>query len=275
MQDDECVRFLQWALPRMHMRWPGFRKVRKRVCKRLARRLAALDLADLEAYRHFLGQHADEWRHLDGLCQVVVTRFYRDKRVFAELTARVLPQLASQTRGADRGQLRAWSIGSASGEEAYTLAIIWQQILRERFPQLRLCTLGTEIDPGLIARARRACYAAGTLKNLPPDLRAPAFTETDDEYCLKQEYRADVEFREQDIRAQLPDESFDLILCRNLVFTYYAEDRQRQILDRILTRLRPGGWLVLGVHETLPDDRLELETVDRRLGLYRRAQVTK
>jgi chemotaxis protein methyltransferase CheR len=269
LQDTDCVTFLQWAMPQMKMRWAGFRKVHKRVCKRLVRRLSELGLDDLDAYRHHLSLYPEEWQHLDSLCRVVVTRFYRDKRVFTELAEQVLPQLAREAEHNGRTILRAWSIGSASGEEAYTLAILWHHLLTPDFAQLQLSILGTEVEPHLIERSHRACYPVGTIKNLPAELRTLAFTRDDDRYCLKPHYQPGVEFRLQDIRRDLPDERFDLILCRNLVFTYFDESEQQATLERILTRLRPGGWLLLGVHETLPAAASDLEAISGRLGLYR------
>ncbi len=270
MKDTDCVRFLQWALPQLHMRWAGFRKVRKQVCKRLAHRLAELGLADIEAYQQHLTRQPDEWRRLDSLCRVVVTRYYRDKLVFTELAEKVLPQLATTARASGREVLRAWNIGSASGEEAYTLAILWHQLLAPRFTELQLYILGTEIDPHLLERSQQACYPPGTIKNLPEELRSAAFSMDNDHYCLKPEYQAMVEFKQQDIRTTLPDEAFDLILCRNLVFTYFDEPLQQTILDRMLMRLRPDGWLVVGVHETLPAGAGGLTVVSERLGLYQR-----
>ncbi len=270
MQDSECVAFLQWALPQLQMRWGGFRKVRKQVCKRLTRRLRELDLHDLDAYRQRLSTNPGEWQRLDTLCRVVVTRFYRDRRVFEELTVGVLPQLAREVRAGGRGVLRVWSIGSASGEEPYTLAILWHHLLAARFSGLQLAILGTEIDRHLLARSHQACYPAGTIKNLPAELRYAAFTQTNDHYCLHPHYQGMVQFRQQDIRTTLPGEQFDLILCRNLVFTYFDQALQQSTLERILERLRPGGWLLLGVHETLPASTRQLQTVSVRLGLYQR-----
>jgi len=270
MTDSDCVQFLQWALPHLQMRWPGFRKVHKRVCTRLARRLTELGLGDISAYRQLLTQQPQEWQHLDTVCRVVVTRFYRDKRVFAELTERILPLLADSA--VSRRQLHVWSIGSASGEEPYSLAIVWQLLLAPRFPHLQLSILATEIDPVLLERSRRACYERATLKNLPESLRNAAFTEANDGYCLKRLYQELVEFRRQDIRTTLPDETFDLILCRNLVFTYFDEPLQQRLLQRLLSRLRPGGWLLLGVHETLPPQAGGLlQEGERWWGIYRRS----
>ena len=270
MKDDDCVRLLQWALPRLHMRWPGFRKVRKRVCKRIGRRLGELGLADGDSYRAYLEANTEEWGRLDGLCRVVVTRYYRDKLVFARLADEVLPNLAAEATAADRDRLRCWSVGSASGEEPYTLAILWHEWLAPRSPGLQLDILGTEVDAELLTRSQKACYPIGTLRDLPVALRDAAFDNVDGQYCLRSVYRERVAFRRQDIRRDLPDGPFDLILCRNLVFTYFDEPLQNRILDRLLTRLRPGGWLVVGTREVLPGPREELVPESERLGLYRR-----
>lgn len=273
MRDPDCVALLQWALPRLHLRWQGFRKVHKRVCKRLARRLAELGLVQPAEYRTRLQSDPDEWQVLDGLCRVVITRYYRDRLVFTALTERVLPALAAQAVARARTRLACWSVGSASGEEPYTLAILWRQLLSARFPALAPDILGTEVDPQLLARARRACYPAGSVRNLPQPLRAPAFRRAGDDYCLHPDYRHMVRFARQDVRHAMPPGPFELILCRNLVFTYFDVPLQRLLLARLLARLAPGGWLVLGVRERLPELPAALEVVDERLGLYRKGSA--
>ena len=94
MKDEQCVRFLQWALPQLHMRWPGFRKVRKQVCKRVSARMRDLSLTDIDGYKVYLQDHTDEWVELDALCRITISRFYRDQGVFAILQQQVLPALA-------------------------------------------------------------------------------------------------------------------------------------------------------------------------------------
>jgi len=98
MRQADCVEFLQWCLPRLHMRWPGFRKVRSQVCKRIRRRLTSLALDELEAYQRYLETHADEWPHLDAMCRITISRFYRDRGVFEALETEVLPALATAAR---------------------------------------------------------------------------------------------------------------------------------------------------------------------------------
>src|SRR5438477_9810042 len=117
----DCVEFLQWALPRLRMRWDGFRKVRRQVCRRIERRSRELGLTDLAAYRDYLERRPDEWARLDALCRVTISRFYRDRETFAALEQEVLPALA---RGG--AEIEVWSAGCASGEEPYTLALLWK-----------------------------------------------------------------------------------------------------------------------------------------------------
>lgn len=251
MTDAECTAFLQWALPRLQRRWDGYRKVRRLVAKRLARRLQALGLVDLAAYRRRLETHREEWNELDALLGIPISRFHRDREVFGALEREVLPALAQAASRSKRTMLAAWSAGCASGEEPYTLAILWGLRVQPQCPQLTLRIVATDCDAQLLERARAGCYAASSLKELPADLRAAAFDERDGRYCVRPQWRG-VEFLRQDLRREMPDGPFDLVLLRNVVATYYAPQVQREIVQRIAARMQPGGALVLGCHESLP-----------------------
>lgn len=252
MRDAECVRFLQWALPQLRLHWPGFRKVRGVVCKRVARRLRALEVADLDAYRARLERDAAEWRVLENLCSIPISRFWRDRGVFEQLEREVLPALAQFAGAAGRDALACWSAGCASGEEPYTLAILWYARLRQRFPALGLRVLATDVDRHLLERAARGCYRASSLKELPAELLARGFERSGGLLCVRPEPRACVAFACQDIRTEPPGGKFDLILCRNLALTYFEPRLQYEVLQGIVARLRRGGALVIGLHEKLP-----------------------
>lgn len=270
MRDPECIAFLQWALPRLRMRWPGYRKVRRQVCKRIARRLASLGLADIFAYRAYLETNPDEWRQLDELCPIPISRFYRDRAVFEYVGQKVVPALAkaAEARGLDR--IQVWSAGCGAGEEPYTLAILWRLSLEREFPDLKLRILATDINREQLDRALVACYTGGSLRQLPTAWIGAAFEESGGRYCLRAEFQAGVEFRQQDIRAQLPNGTFDLVLCRNLVFTYFEEQLQREVAASLHDRLVPGGVLVLGVHEVLPPGTAGFHALEPRLHIYQR-----
>src|SRR5215831_124315 len=98
MRDADCVAFLRWALPQMGFEWRGFRRVRRQVCKRLGRRLAALGISQPQGYRAYLAEHPAEWQQLDGLCRISISRFYRDREVFDAVRDRLLPALAVRAR---------------------------------------------------------------------------------------------------------------------------------------------------------------------------------
>lgn len=272
MQDSDCVEFLQWALPRLHRCWPGFRKVRAQVCKRIDRRCKALDLAGAQAYRDYLERHPAEWEPLDRLCPVTISSFYRDKAVFDFIGAALLPQLAREVSERGGRDLQALSIGCASGEEPYTLRLAWHFHVAPVHRDISLHIVATDVLLELLERARQACYPASSLKLLPEAWRARAFEPMVGEYCLRADYRQGIEFVQQDVRTAQPEGRFNLILCRNLVFTYFDEDTQRQILQGLLTHLQPGGALVIGRRETLPSGTTGLAPWPRaeRFGIYHR-----
>ena len=272
MTERECIDFLKWCLPRLRLRWPGFRKVRRTVCKRVQKRIRALGLEGVAAYRPYLEETPEEWAGLDALCRIPRSRFYRDGPVFDFLGDAVLPELARASRARGARVLRAWSAGSASGEEPYTLSMIWGLSLQPGFPDLTLRIHASEVDGALLERARRACYGTGSLKEVPRAWLTEAFTGTDGFFRLRPAFRDRVAFRRQDIREALPDGPFDLILCRNLVFTYFDAGLQGVILARVLERLVAGGALVIGKSEVLADRPAGLADWGRGLGVYRKAE---
>ncbi len=266
----DCTAFLQWSLPRLGFRWAGFRKVRRQVCRRLGRRLEALGLPNLTAYREHLEHHADEWRVLDGLCRITISRFYRDRGVYDHLRAEELPALCRGLRHAGGNTLSCLSLGCCGGEEPFTLELIWHFEVAHRFPDMNLEILATDSDPQSLARAARSCYSAGSLKDLPLEWRGAAFDADGDVYCLRQEFRDEVRFLEQDLRDGLPAGVYHLVLCRNLVFTYFDEDRQRRSVADLARGMPKGGILVLGKHERLPADCPEFEIVSADNAILRR-----
>ncbi len=271
MKNGECTAFLQWALPRRRLRWEGYRRVRAQVCKRLRRRCAELNLPDLNSYRDYLENHPAEWAAFDRCCPITLSRFYRDPPVFDFLTATVLSQLATGALQAGVHALRAWSVGCASGEEPYTLRLIWQFAIAPQAPGLALHIVATDIVETMLARARTACYSAGSLALLPAEWRTRAFEQRAKEFCLVNTFREGMDFRLQDIRVELPEERFSLVLCRNLAFTYFDAALQSETLGRIQSRLLPGGALVIGRRERLPADASGLEPWPgaERLGIFR------
>ncbi|MCH8808728.1 MAG: chemotaxis protein CheR [Proteobacteria bacterium] len=271
MRDEDCIAFLQWGLPRLKLRWAGYRKVRRTVCKRLRRRLRELNLDRLAAYRGFLENHPEEWARLDALCRIPISRFYRDRGVFDCLADRVLPALAADAAARGVRKLHCWSAGCASGEEVYTLRMLWDLSVQPIRPDVRFEILGSDADAILLRRAEAARYRGGSLKDLPAAWRDAAFTRDGEAFVLRPEFRRDVAFQEADIRRGQPDGPFDLVLCRNLAFTYFAPGLQEALQRAIAARLAPGGYLVIGAHERLPAEAGDFVSLAPKLPIYRKA----
>ncbi|HTO60430.1 MAG TPA: CheR family methyltransferase [Bradyrhizobium sp.] len=251
MNDTECTAFLQWALPQLELRWPGYRKVRRQVCKRLRKHMNELGLADLAAYRSRLASDPAEWRVLDECCHITISRFFRDRGVFEVLRTRVLPDIAAQAKREQRAAL-IWSAGCASGEEPYTLKILWDLEVSKLCPDVSLSIIATDIDESMLTRAREGCFKPTSLHELPPPLIEQAFERTGPLFCVKPIHREGIEFRYQDLRTETPSPLFDLVLCRYVAFTYFAPALQQQVLGRLVERLAPNGYLAIGTHELLP-----------------------
>ena len=256
----DSIAFLQWALPQLSLSWRGFRKVRSQVCKRIRRRMQSLGLEDFAAYRDHLERYPQEWAMLDAFCRITISRFYRDRNVFGVLRECVLPRLAQRAEQ-ERRDVTCWSAGCASGEEVYTLRIIWDLSLAHAHRGVALALLGTDADETMLARASAGCYPWGSVKEMPIDWIDRCFERQGDLLCVKPAHRQDVSFLCQDIRRGMPEGPFDLILCRNLLLTYFEPPLQMQVLHNLAARLRCGGHLVIGAHEALPAGMAGFQTL--------------
>ncbi len=272
MKDAEGVPFLQWCLPRLRLRWSGYRKVRRQVYKRISTRLQLLGLHSLDDYRSYLEAHPEEWHVLDSSCWISISRFYRDKSVFQFLAQEVLPALARQTIE-DKGILRCWSIGCAGGEEPYSLSLLWRLKLQAQFPTMRLIVLATDVDNQALSRAQKGCYSFSSLKDLPESWCMQGFDHVA-ERCssIKPEFRDPVTFLEQDIRHAMPGESFHLILCRYLVFTYFDAPLQSIMLRQLVEQMHSHGALIIGKGERLPDGKFGLIPWSQKEGVYKKKE---
>jgi len=253
MYDADCVAFLRWALPRLGLNWPGFQRVHRQVCKRLARRLKELKIGDFAQYREYVLDHDAEWGTVDSCCRITISRLYRDGAVFDFLTQQVLQKLASDARKRRIRAIYAWSAGCGAGEEPYSLTLAWRFAVIPRVGDIDLKIVATDIDEGQLARARNGCFGPSTLRELPRDWKAAAFVASGPLLCLRSEYCEGIEFLHQDVRAQAPEGPFDLVLCRNLAFTYFDETQRRQTYAMLWSKIRDGGWLVIGRRERLPE----------------------
>lgn len=274
MKHAQCVEFLQWIMPRLGLDWSGFKRVHAQVCKRLGRRIADLGLPDFAAYRSYLLDRDTEWSFIDAACRITVSRFYRDAKVFEQLAVSALPHLAEAAIARRASVLRAWSAGCGAGEEPYSLALAWRFGAAASFPNVDLNVVATDVDEAQLMRADGACYRPGTLRELPVEWRDAAFERNGPLWCLRPEYRRGVQFLRQDIRADAPRGPFDLVLCRNLTFTYFDDAQRRNVLEIVTRELSPVGVLVIGRDERLPADAAGFSQFGPEMPIYRRCAGT-
>lgn len=216
-----------------------------------------LGLDNYSAYRARLEADPSEWRVFDECCHITISRFFRDKGVFEVIRTHMLPDIAAQATREGR-DAKVWSAGCASGEEPWTLKILWDVEVASIHPSVRLSIIASDVDKAMLARARDGCFKPSSLRELPPPLIEQAFDRVGSQLCIRPKFRDGIEFLGQDLRTEMPLYTFDLILCRYVAFTYFAVPLQRKVLVGMLKRLRPEGYLVIGTHEQLPGDVPEL-----------------
>jgi two-component system CheB/CheR fusion protein len=180
----------------------------------------------------------------------------------------VLPELVAEARR-ERREIRIWSAGCSTGEEAYSLAIVLAEVLgnENSWPDIRI--FATDIDREAIAFARRGVYSQTALKSLPTGIRERYFVKSDGRFEIAKRLRALMVFGEHDLGERAPFPRIDLLLCRN-VLIYFAAPMQQVALETFAFSLRPGGRLVLGTSETVMTLPEPFEEEDIRLRVYRR-----
>ena len=237
--------------------------------RRLQRRMAVTGQPNLADYIRHVHANPDEGRRLINSFLVKVTEFFRDPELYTYLQEQVLPELIQEAKDRD-SDLRIWSAGCATGEEAYSLAMITADVLGENSSGVNVRIFATDLDGDAVAFARHGIYPARSLANLPPGLLHRHFTEHGDDFEVRKSLRSMVVFGEHDLAQRAPFPRIDLILCRN-VLIYFTPVLQRRALQLFAFSLRTGGYLVLGKSETT-NPLAEYFVVDQpRLKIFRRA----
>ena len=216
--------------------------------RRLARLMAAARCSTLADYMRYLNTHPDAYQRLVSSFLIKVTGFFRDPALYAYLREEILPEVVGQARRT-RSELRLWSAGCATGEEAYSIAILLAELLGDDLDELDIRIFATDLDAESIAFARRGMYPAAALSEMPPELVQKYFTKVDEAFQVKKRVRNLTVFGEYDLGQRAPFPRIDLILCRN-VLIYFTKELQQRTLQLFAFSLREGGYLVLGKAET-------------------------
>ena len=216
--------------------------------RRLQRRIADTSTRDIKGYSQYLRAHPEEYQRLINTFLIKVTEFMRDPDLFVYLRESVVPQLVSDA--AKRGnELRIWSAGCATGEEAYSLAILVCEVLGDALDDFTVRIFSTDLDSEAIAFARRGLYPAGAITGLPPELRERYFIEESGSVRVNKLIRGLTVFGVHDLAQRAPFPRIDMVLCRN-VLIYFTSELQKRTLQLFAFSMRESGYLVLGRAET-------------------------
>ena len=230
--------------------------------------MATAGCETLKDYLRHLTSHPEAYQRLISTFLIKVTEFFRDPALFAQLSDRILPEIIEHARH-DRGELRLWSAGCATGEEAYSLAIALAELLGDEVETMPVRIFATDLDADAIAFARRGIYPASALKEIPPALLAKYFMRIDDAFQIKKRIRNLTVFGEYDLGQRAPFPRIDLVLCRN-VLIYFTKELQQRTLQLFAFSLRPGGYLVLGKSETTSPLPQYFTTLQPALKIFQR-----
>jgi two-component system CheB/CheR fusion protein len=267
--DDE-ERDLERFLEALHRnRGVDFRSYKRpTIRRRLGRRMAATGCESLDEYSKYVEEHPEEYRQLIGAFLIKVTEFFRDPELFDYLKEEVLPGLVEEAREGEN-QLRIWSAGCATGEEAYSLAILVSEVLGREAGLFNVRIFATDIDEDAVRFARRGVYPPSALNGLSEEQIGRYFVDEDGSYQVKKQIRGMIVFGEHDLAQRSPFPHVDLVVSRN-VLIYFSNELQRRALQLFAYSLRDGGFLVMGKAES-PSLLADLfAPVDRHNKVYRR-----
>ncbi|HEU4779189.1 MAG TPA: chemotaxis protein CheB [Steroidobacteraceae bacterium] len=238
--------------------------------RRIERRMAIHSIATLAEYTDFLGNNPQEIDLLFKELLIGVTSFFRDPQVWEHLLEVALPQLLAR-RGSD-SKLRAWSVGCSTGEEAYSLAMVFTEAI-QRLPRpnnFSLQIFASDLSPDAIATARRGRYPASIAADVSAERLARFFTAHEQHYQINQSIRDMVLFAQHDVVLDPPFTKLDLLVCRNLLI-YFDSTLQRKLLPLFRYSLLPSGLLLLGTSETVGKFNAMFSPIgERKLRVYLR-----
>ncbi len=236
--------------------------------RRLLRLMAAVDCNSLAEYLRYLNTHPDAYQRLVSSFLIKVTGFFRDPSLFRHLEETILPGLIKDARERQT-ELRLWSAGCATGEEAYSLAILLAELLGDDVEKLPIRIFATDLDAHAIDFARRGIYPAAALDEMPPDLISKYFANVDSAYQVKKRIRNLTVFGQYDLGQRAPFPLIDLVMCRN-VLIYFTKELQQRTLQLFAFSLRQGAYLVLGKAETTSPLPQYFAAAHPSLKVYRR-----
>jgi len=246
------------------------------VYRRIERRIGLHHMDNIAAYVRFLRENPSEVETLFNELLIGVTSFFRDPAAWEQLKAAALPALLAER--APEQALRAWVVGCSTGEEAYSLAMLFKEALdlfkpRKTFKDFSLQIFATDLDQKAIEKAREGLYPAGITADISPERLSRFFVKTERGYRVVKDIREMVIFAQQNLIMDPPFTKLDILSCRNLLI-YMTPELQKKLLPLFHYSLNPGGILFLGSSETVGGFNELFEALDSKTRLYRRLEAS-
>ncbi len=241
----------------------------KCIKRRIAIRIRATHCISAEEYYELVEHDVTELERLVKVLTIHVSQFFRNAPTFAKLQDEIFPYLFRQRCMARANGLRIWSVGCASGEEPYSIALLLKEYFAAELESVGAAILASDIDAGILALAKLGLFAEDRIQDVPDKIMRRWFSNNSGKFQLAQEIISMVTFRQSDIFDVSSYEEQDLILCRN-VLIYFERNQQEIILNSFADALHGGGVLVLGKSETLVGDtRRRFQTICPVERIYR------
>lgn len=218
------------------------------LARRILRRMQLIPIESYDDYVDYLEVHPEEFGQLFNTILINVTDFFRDPPSWEVLQAEIIPQILQAKRNGE--PIRVWSAGCATGQEAYTLAMVFAEAVGTRAFQDRVKIYATDADEDALAQARTASYSAKEVQSIPANLLEKYFEKNNGRYTFRTELRRGVIFGRHDLVQDAPISRVDLLVCRNALM-YFNSEAQARILLRLHFALNDHGFLFLGRAEML------------------------
>jgi len=229
-----------------------FRQYRPRCLRRrIVVGMHDANVASLAEYVHFLEKNPDGYDKLLDRITINVSEFFRNPETFGAIEKKVIPALIERKNRICSNTIRIWSAGCATGEEPYSLAILFTDYLEKFKLHFTLHILATDIDKDALRQAEEGCYRAKSFRELKPyQVKRYLEKKPGDHYVIKPELKSMVKFTSHNMISDEPPAHFDLILCRNVVI-YFSKELQTRVYGNFYAALAPYGFLVAGKTESL------------------------
>ena len=242
---------------------------RSTVLRCIARRMQLNYIEDLGRYLHRLREQPEEVRALADDLLITVTHFFRDPEVFEKLEKDIIPRIFNEL--GIENNIRIWSVGCATGEEAYSLAMILVEEATRRDLAPHIQVFASDLHRRSLDKAREGFYSGDIATDITPERLARFFQKENGGYRIRKEIRDLLVFATHNLLSDPPFSRLDLISCRNLLI-YLERDVQREVIELFHHALNPDGVLLLGSAESL--DAADLfRTEDKKLCLFRKRDV--